>query len=188
MEVWKDIEGYEGLYQVSNLGRVKSLKRIVNRGTNFKPVNERILKPSYNKDYAYIVLSKHGITKSKFIHQLVARAFIPNPNNYPIINHKDENPRNNRADNLEWCTHSYNLSYKDLRKRVAISKRKAIRQYSKSGEFIKEWSHAREAAEQLGLNKRAIYECCKGRCKTSGGYIWKRVEDIQEKHLNTLVN
>lgn len=181
MEIWRDVEGYEGLYQVSSLGRVKSLRRTVSRGTNFKPVRERILKPGYNKNYAYVVLSKHGVTKTKYIHQLVARTFIPNTNNYPILNHKDENPRNNCVDNLEWCTYSYNLSYNDLRKRVAVSRRKAVRQYSKSGEFIKEWSHAREAAEALGLNKRAIYECCVGRSKTSGGYIWKRVEDIQKK-------
>ena len=104
----------------------------------------------------------------------MAKAFIPNPDNLPCVNHKDENPSNNCVDNLEWCTYGYNLAYNDLAKRKAIDKRKPILQYSKDGEFIREWSHAREAAEALGLNKRAIYENCAGRSKSSGGFIWKR--------------
>lgn len=180
-EIWKDIKGFEGYYQVSNFGNVKSLYRIVKRGTNYKSVNERILRPYFHGGYPEVVLTISGNKRTFPIHRLVAEAFIPNPNNLPIINHKDENPSNNCVDNLEWCTYSYNLSYNNIRVKSAISKRKAIRQYTKDGIFIKEWSHAREAAEALNLNKRAIYECCKGRCKTSGGYIWKRVEDTQEK-------
>ena len=179
-EVWKDIKGYEGLYQISNFGNVKSLCRIVKRGTNYKPVCERLLKSSLNKGYAYVILSKSGKTKTAWVHRLVAETFIPNPNNLPCINHKDENSSNNNVNNLEWCSYSYNNSYNDVRVRSAITKRKAILQFDKNGNFIKEWSHAREASEALGLNKRAIYECCKGRSKTSGGYIWKRVEDIQK--------
>lgn len=174
-EIWKDIKNYEGLYQVSNLGRVKSINRVVKRGDNFKPVCERILKPGgKNRGSYFVILSKNGKSSTKYIHRLVAQAFIPNPNNLPVVNHKDENPLNDNVDNLEWCTWSYNNSYNDLRKRAAKSKRKPVIQYSKSGEFIKEWSHAREAAETLGINKRAIYECCVGRSKTSGGFIWKR--------------
>lgn len=180
-EIWEDIKGFEGYYQISNLGNVKSLCRVVKRGKNYKPVNERILKPYYHDGYPEVVLSINGNPRTFSIHRLVAEAFIPNPNKLPIINHKDENPSNNRVDNLEWCTYSYNLAYNDARVKAAVPKRKAIRQYTKDGVFIKEWSHARDAAEALKLNKRAIYECCKGRCKTSGGYIWKRVEDIQEK-------
>ena len=181
MEIWKDIKGYEGLYQISNYGNVKSLERIVKRGRNYKPVCERILKTGTNKNYTYAILSKFGKCKTAWVHRLVAEAFIPNPDNLPCINHKDENPKNNNADNLEWCTYSYNNSYNDARVKAAISRRKVIRQYTKDGTFIREWSHAREAAETLGLNKRAIYECCMGRCKTSGGFIWKRVEDTQKK-------
>ena len=173
-EIWKDIEDYEGLYQVSNKGRVKSLNRIVQRGNNYKPVCERFLKFGNNDGYYFVILSNQGHTKTAFVHRLVAHAFIPNPHNLPCVNHKDENPGNNDVRNLEWCTKSYNNSYNDLRIRAAIKKRKPVLQYSLSGEFIKEWSHAREAAEALGLNKRAIYENCAGRSKSSGGFIWKR--------------
>ena len=106
-EIFKDIPGYEGLYQVSNLGNVKSL--------NYRQTGkEQILRlhPKIkNKGYFKVRLFKNGIVKSYFVHRLVAEAFIPNQNNYPIINHKDENPSNNSVSNLEWCTYSYNINY-----------------------------------------------------------------------------
>ena len=174
-EEWRDIKDFEGLYQISNLGRVKSVARIVKRGTNYKPVAERLLKFGGKERGSYfVILSKDGHTCIRYVHRLVAQAFLPNPNNLPVVNHKDENPLNDVVTNLEWCTWSYNNSYNDLRKRAAECKRKPILQYSKDGEFIREWSHAREASEALGISKRAIYECCAGRSKTSGGFIWKR--------------
>ena len=120
--------------------------------------------------YPHCCLNRREYSK----HRILATQFIPNPNNLPVVNHKDENPLNDVVTNLEWCTWSYNNSYNNLRKRAALNKRKPILQYSSDGKFIREWSHAREAAESLGLNKRAIYECCAGRSKTSGGYIWKQ--------------
>lgn len=106
MEEWKDITGYEGLYQVSNLGRVRRSGKILKGGYN-------------NKGYHTINLCKNGISKSFFVHRLVAIAFIPNPNNFPIVNHKDENPKNNCVDNLEWCTKSYNATYGTAKERKA---------------------------------------------------------------------
>lgn len=109
-EIWKDIKGYEGLYQVSNIGRVKSLKKEVNgRGNKIRIVKERILKPVivYN-GYERVILSKNCKTKLYRVNRLVAQAFIPNNNNYPIINHIDGNKRNNIVDNLEWCSYSHN--------------------------------------------------------------------------------
>ena len=104
-EVWKDIKGYEGLYQVSNLGQVKRL-------SNNKYTREKMLKPRKGKSgYLQVILSEKGNIKSKYVHQLVASAFIPNPNNYIEINHKDENKENNNFENLEWCTHKYNCNF-----------------------------------------------------------------------------
>lgn len=170
-EEWRAIKGWEDYYEVSNMGRVRSVGRVVKRGNDAYSVKSRIIKIGMKNT---ICLCKDGKPEYHLIHRLVAEAFIPNPENLPIINHKDENPLNNRADNLEWCTYSYNNSYNDLRIRAAEKFRKPVLQYSKDGKFIREWSHAREAADTLGLSKRAIYECCAGRSKSSGGYIWKR--------------
>lgn len=175
-EVWRYIVGYENIYMISNLGNVKSVGRIVKRGTNFKPVNERYLKLGNNKGYMTVALSKEGKVRYFQVHRLVAQAFIPNPDNLPCVNHKDENKSNNCVDNLEWCTKSYNNSYNGARVKAAISKRKPVLQFELDGTFIREWSHAREAAETLSLDKRSIYDCCKGHRKTFGGFIWKRKE------------
>ena len=112
-EIFKDIKGYEGLYQVSNYGRVKSLYRIQIMPTGGKRIiEERILKTIKNKKgYIGVHLSKNNKDKTVYIHRLVAQAFIPNPNNYPQVNHKDEDKTNNHVDNLEWCTAKYNSNY-----------------------------------------------------------------------------
>lgn len=102
-EIWKDIVNYEGLYQVSNFGRIKSL------GGKHCHQNEIILKLGYRNSYNVAYLSKNNICKVFQVHRLVAEAFIPNPNNFPIVNHKDENPRNNYVENLEWCTIRHNV-------------------------------------------------------------------------------
>jgi len=111
-EVWKDIKNYEGIYQVSNLGRVYNCRynRFLSTPTNRK------------KKYVDVVLNKNGIAKSYKVHRLVAEAFIPNPNNLPFVNHKDENPSNNCVDNLEWCTNEYNLNYGNAHKKQALSR------------------------------------------------------------------
>ena len=107
-EIWKDIKGYEGLYQVSSFGRIKSFKRYR---------DGKILRPGkYSNGYMFVKLSllntpRNTYTKSYSIHRLVAEHFIPNHNSYPIVNHKDNNKENNDVDNLEWCTHSYNSKY-----------------------------------------------------------------------------
>ena len=113
-QIWKDIEGYEGLYQVSNKGRVKSLKRTIktnNKNHPYNTLSERLLKLNGGDRYVLVILCKDGHTSAKSVHRLVAQAFIPNPNNYPIINHKDCNGRNNDVRNLEWCTYKYNNEY-----------------------------------------------------------------------------
>ena len=111
MEIWKDIDGFEGLYQVSNLGRVKSLPKYTYSKGYPQLRKEKLLKPGYTgrkRCYATVCLNDGKRYK---IHRLVAQAFIPNPNNLPIVNHKDENPKNNCVENLEWCDYRYNSLY-----------------------------------------------------------------------------
>mgnify|MGYP002679946246 CR=1 FL=1 len=115
-EVWKDIKGYEGLYQVSNLGRVRSL----NYGRSGET---KLLKQGTTNGYKRVFLYKNGKGKNYFVHRLVAMAFIPNPNNLPIINHKDEDSSNNNVNNLEWCTQEYNLNYGTRNERASKSKK-----------------------------------------------------------------
>ena len=106
MEIWKDIKNYEGIYQINNFGKIKSAYK---KGNN---CNNKILKVSYTYNgYERVGLSKNNKTKKYLVHRLVAETFIPNPNNYPCINHKDENKQNNNINNLEWCTRSYNINY-----------------------------------------------------------------------------
>jgi hypothetical protein len=114
-EIWRDVKGYEGFYMVSNLGRVKSLDRYVSRGcrypNKFQYVKGKILSPNKGGSYLQVVLNKGGKSKPFLVHRLVAEAFIDNPNNYPCVNHIDENKKNNCVDNLEWCTYKYNNEY-----------------------------------------------------------------------------
>ncbi len=119
-EIWKDIEGYEGLYQVSNLGDVRSLKYA---GGN----KVKILKQGNVNGYKRVSLHKNNKQKNYFVHRLVAMTFIPNPNNLPLVNHKDENKTNNSVDNLEWCTQKYNINYGSaIKKVVKIAKVKKV--------------------------------------------------------------
>ena len=170
MEVWKDIEGYEGLYQVSDEGRVKKLLQ-GNKGTF-------IVKPTTNYcGYLKINLRKNGTQLTYYVHRLVAGAFVDNPYNYNIINHKDENKLNNKASNLEWCTQLYNNTYNGLPKRRGISRTgkgmKPIVQYTLDGKFIRKWNGAFDVEKELGLRSSVIVGCLKGRTKTAYKYIWK---------------
>lgn len=154
-EIWKDIEGYIGLYQISNLGRVKSLGR---RGKGCS-LEDRILKPMINKDGYHLVNLKdvNHVAKWFTIHRLVALHFIPNPNDYKEINHKDEAKGNNSVTNLEWCTREYNVSYGTVIERQSNNKKgqsnewlnKPILQYSIEGEFIAEFDSTTQAAQFL---------------------------------------
>ena len=166
-EIWKDIEGYEGLYQVSNLGRVKSLRRNI------------ILRQGITRNGYEIVNLYKNKSKYFLIHRLVANVFIPNPNNYPIVNHKDENKLNNCVDNLEWCTQKYNINYGTGIARRARSQSKIVLQYSLDGTFIKEWKSMMDIQRNLGFNQSHISECCRNIRKTAYGYIWKYKKEIE---------
>ena len=166
-EIWRDIEGYKGLYQISNKGHVKSLKW----------GKERILRPMINTSgYYCIILCNDSVKKAFQLHRLVAQAFIPNLYNKPQVNHLDENKLNNCVDNLEWATAKENINFGTRNERSGYSRSKPIFQYSKSGEFIREWQGAHEVERVLGIGNSHIIACCKGKRKSAGGYIWRYKE------------
>lgn len=194
-EIWKDIKGYEGIYQISSLGRVKSIDRWVNyTNDNLKHIKERILKIGNNlKGYYHVVLSKNGKHKTMTIHHLVAQAFIPNPDKLPCINHKDEDKSNNIVwvnedgsidydkSNLEWCTYEYNNNYGDRTKKMVTSCTNHPKR-SKSVLAIKNckiclYFPSLGEAERNGFSKIHISECCCGKYKQHKGYRWMWVED-----------
>lgn len=171
-EVWKDVKGYEGLYQISNLGKVKSFPKLHRTGSIGYTTKEKILKISLTfNGYEKVSLYKEGKKKDYRINRLVAIAFIPNPLNLPEVNHKDENKINNKMDNLEWCTKQYNLNYGTHRKRQAITRGNKVYQYSTNKEFIKVWDSTREA-QRNGFDSGHISKCCNNTSKTHKGYVW----------------
>ena len=179
-EIWKDIPGYEGLYQVSNLGNVKSIS-----WKNTGAAKNLWLKP-HNKGYYQVELVKNKVKKTYVVHRLVALAFIPNPQNLPVINHKDENKKNNRVENLEWCDFKYNNRYsmnlhpERFKERVYTQKGNykrrldfPVAQIGDDGEVIKVWSNSRQIFVETGMSDWSISECCRGNRKTAYGYKWQ---------------
>ena len=169
-EIWKDIVGFEGLYEISSKGRVKSLEREIDtKWGNTRPLKGRILKPQLDKyGYLYVHLFKDKKNYHKTIHRLVATAFIPNPNNYPQVNHKDEDKTNNCVENLEWCDNTYNINYGTRTEKAANSKCKTVYQYDLEGNLVKKWNSLKE----IPYNKGNISMCCNGKLKTAYGYKW----------------
>lgn len=156
MEQWKDIKGYEGYYQISSYGKVKNI------------VTGNILKPSKSKTgYLHITLC-YTNRKDFLIHRLVALAFLQNPNNFPEVNHKDEDKSNNCADNLEWCTAKYNVNYGKGSK----ARNTKVIQYDLKNNMIKIWESMKEVEEELGIKYQCISRCCSGLRKSTGGFLW----------------
>lgn len=179
-EIWKDISGYEGYYQVSSTGRVRSLDRIAvvsygNRKSSNTRYKGKILCQSETNGYAQVVLHKNSIGETRRVNRLVAEAFIPNPQNLPIVNHKDENPKNNNIDNLEWCDHKYNANYGNCSKKRSIShinkmyNRKPVVCINTNEYF----ESSCDAERKTGIKSRSIRTACCNPNKTSGGYKWR---------------
>lgn len=191
-EIWKDIKGYEGLYQVSNLGRVRSLNRVVrhSRGLPYmKTVRGRIMSIDHlSREYRRINLCVNNVRKSFFIHRLVASSFIENNDGLPEVNHLNGIKTDNRATNLEWCTSSDNSKHairiglqkptRPWRGKMGIlnPSSKPVLQLTKQGRRIAEYASAHEAMRATGIDFSFIAMCCRGKCKTAKGYIWKYKE------------
>jgi hypothetical protein len=168
-EKWVDIIGYEGLYSVSNLGRIVSHHKGL----------YRFLHPTThpNNGYSCINLCKNGKVRMFRVHTLVAKHFIPNPEHLSEVNHKDEDKLNNRADNLEWCTRSYNINYGTGIERRRAKLSKPVRQYSKTGEYIRLFDSITQASQTLGIHSANIVKCCKQIRPNAGGFVWKYITE-----------
>lgn len=169
-EIWKDIKDYEGLYQVSNLGRVMSLK--YNHGDN-----KCILNGGKSRGYLTVLLYK-GDRRKYLVHRLVAEAFLPNPDGLPCVNHKNEDKTDNRVENLEWCTYQYNNTYGNVLQKRSIKqindtkKSKHVYQYTIDGEFLREWPSCMEIKRQTGFENTNISACCRSIKKSAYGFRW----------------
>lgn len=168
MEIWKSVKGFEGIYEVSDCGRVKGKKGI--------------MKPTISRTgYLHLTLCKNGKRYSVNIHRLVAETFIPNPNNLPMVNHKDEVKINNCVENLEWCTNTYNVNYGSSPSKISKSTKKRFsdrRNHPRSKRVIcvetgKEWCCAESAGEEMGIDSSSIVKVCKNKRLSAGGFTWK---------------
>lgn len=175
-EIWKDVPGYEGLYKVSNWGRVKSMFYHAKKGKGFNlKENPKILTPSIDSYGYFIVSLTNGLSKKTLtIHKIVAKVFIPNPNKLQNVNHKDENKQNNCVDNLEWCTVEYNNRYGTKAKRTSQSLKKKVCQYDREMNLIKIYDGAIDAEKETGISRSSICACIKNRIKSAGGFLWKK--------------
>lgn len=168
---WREIKNTDGKYLISDDGKV------------FSAISNRILKTQIsNVGYERIELCFTDGTRKESVHRLVAETFIPNPNNYPVVNHKDENPLNNCVDNLEWCTQKHNMNYgtcisrrvehTDYKSGAEHERSKRVYQFTLEGELIAEYGSTYEAQREKGLNNKSIAKACSGTLKTYAGYRW----------------
>ena len=195
-EIWRtavyDGEIYEGLYKVSNLGRILSL--------NYKNTGKPDLMTPVEipNGYLQVGLSKNKKTKTCYVHRLIAETFLPNPENLPEVNHKDEDKTNNfvflnedgsadkEKSNLEWCDRKYNNNYGTRTERFIKTMSKKVLQFSKTGEFIREWESTRECGRN-GFDQGAVARCCRGERKSHKGFRFMFADDYKEKQLKEAV-
>ena len=185
MEVWKDVAGYEGLLQVSNLGRVKTLDHYVRhkKAEHLKRIKERIHTVQIgNSGYKYFMFCYNGQSKHLQIHRLVATAFIPNPENKPQVNHINADKLDNRVENLEWCTPSENMQHAYKNRLIPLDKvgkkgalnnsARPVDSYSLDGQFLKHFDTMKEAANEYNIPLSGVCNCCNGYSKTCHGMVF----------------
>ena len=176
-EVWRDVKGYEGLYQVSSDGRVKSLERtFIDKIGRERYVKERILKPAFNgRGYLFVNLYAGGKPKMHKVHRLVCQSFHDNPDNKPQVNHINEIKTDNRSSNLEWATARENSNFGTRTERSGKAQSKPVAQYAQDGELIKIWPSVRGAERKTGFSHCYISQAANGKRKQAYGFIWKYV-------------
>ena len=171
-EIWKDIPGYEGIYQISNNGKIKSIPHVIKANQNGgMRVTKEYVKTTYVgwHGYVWVSLCKNGKSKTYSIHRLVALTFIENPNKFPAVNHIDGNKENNCIENLEWCTIHENQMHASKNGLLPKSKKVMCMETGKI------YQSGGEAERDTGICGRNIRSACSGKYKTAGGYHWKWV-------------
>ena len=185
-EEWRDIKGYEGRYQVSNLGRVKALRRTVSghnqHGEWTRTEPEQIMAQKLqNTDRLQVGLrDAEGKRKTFYVYRLVAEAFVPNPDNLPTVNHKNEDHHDNRAENLEWMTKAENNRYGTHIQRSGEALRMSVEMLTDEGQHVAYFDSMSEAAEKSGCPLSSIHRCCYGRQETTNGYRFKFTTDFRK--------
>lgn len=179
--MWKPVVGYEGLYEVSDDGKVRSVDRIVHdtkgRYTGIKKRLRGVeMKTPISNGYPVVNIHRDSVSNVVPVHVLVAEAFIPNPNNYPTVNHIDGDKTNNHVENLEWASYAQNNVHA-LKTGLRKPRGNPIAQYTIDGELVGVYKSAYEATRQTGLSFNNISHCLNGRARTAYGYIWKRVSE-----------
>lgn len=184
-EIWKDISGFENYYQVSNLGRVKSLSRQIYNGKGYYTSSEKILKGHViTNGYIQVEFKKDNKRYLKLVHRLVAETFIPNLKNLPQINHIDGNKQKNNIENLEWCTnsenqiHAYHMGLNKHSKKAGKPKRKVVKINIENNKIIKIYDSISEASRENNISKGNIIQTCKGFRKHAGDFKWSYIENL----------